>query len=800
MGRQGTGNSVNSPWSAASPPNVLVRPMPPCGYRQWPFEDSVQVHIRRSTGSVACPGDKKMKLSMLTDAQVKYAHRVQLKIRTPKPLLEIIKELGYLTDEQIQRALQDHAISLRIGDFLVEMGLITEHDLTLALDLQKQESPRRKLGEVLVANNLIEERKLIHVLSLQLGFPFIEPDALNVDAKLFWRGSVDVFKKHNFVPIGLEDEKILVAFADPMDKRDVDAATTILQMPVIPAIATKPSIKAAIEHFQPKTETADYVSSETGESVVDMVNAIIVDAIKAVDVSDIHIDPMADRLRVRFRLDGVLVKHRDLPKSIAQALSTRIKVLCKADIAERRRHQGGRILFDYDDHHIDIRVSFYATVKGEKIVFRLLNRKAELLDIDQIGMSRRVMHRFREDALDRPSGVIMVTGPTGSGKTTTVYSCINHLNTTEASIITAEDPVEYVIDGIGQCSIDPKINLTFEDSLRHMVRQAPDIIVIGEIRDTYSAEVAVQAALTGHKVLTTFHTEDSIGKTVRNSNRIMNQSQSFLQMIKAYLSNKKASLPVFDTTGLKIKQEASKPESETDKIENLITCDPSLTSQVLRVANSAFYKGLQKAATVRTAIVRLGSRETANIAILVSQKKQFQSKTPFINDQMHLLWRHSVGCAISAQWIARRCGLNNKAQEAFTSGLLHDMGKLVILTVTDAIIRAGELKQMPTDVLLNEVMAQFHTVYGFAWLRAWNLPDIYCQIARDHHKSEVEEETDLMMMVRLANRATNSLGIGMRGVEPCVLAATAEADYFGLSEVDLAELEIKLEDAEVFSQ
>jgi len=160
-------------------------------------------------------------------------------------------------------------------------------------------------------------------------------------------------------------------------------------------------------------------------------------------------------------------------------------------------------------------VSFYVTVNGEKIVFRLLNRQNELLQVEDIGMSSRLLHHFRENALELPSGVILITGPTGSGKTTTVYGCINHLNSVETSIITAEEPVEYEIEGVAQCSIDPKINLTFEETLRHVVRQDPDVIVIGEIRDKYSADVAVQAALTGHKVLTTFHTEDSIGGLLR---------------------------------------------------------------------------------------------------------------------------------------------------------------------------------------------------------------------------------------------------------------------------------------------
>jgi type IV pilus assembly protein PilB len=224
---------------------------------------------------------------------------------------------------------------------------------------------------------------------------------------------------------------------------------------------------------------------------------------------------MRDRLRIRFRLDGVLIHHRDFPARLIPAITSRFKILCAANIAEKRRHQGGRIVFTHEGRETDIRVSFYVTIHGEKIVLRLLNRQNELLSIEDLGMQPRMLDRFRQDALDTPSGVLIVTGPTGSGKTTTVYSCINYLNKPETSIITAEEPVEYIIEGIAQCSINPNINLTFEETLGHIVRQDPDIVVIGEIRDTYSAEVAVQAPLTGHKVLTTFHTEDSIGGLIR---------------------------------------------------------------------------------------------------------------------------------------------------------------------------------------------------------------------------------------------------------------------------------------------
>lgn len=454
-------------------------------------------------------------LGVLTQTQVQYASRVQSKLQTEKPLLEILKELNYLTDGQLQRALRENPLSINLGDFLVELCLITNRDLDLVLQLQKKEKPMRKLGELLVAHNLIEERKLIAELSLLLGFPFVEPDVTKIEPDLLRRGSITLYRTHSFFPVRLETGKVVVAFADPMDPRDIDAAAEAMGMPVVPAITTQLSINAAIAHLENDKKADTPIAAETGESVVTLLNTIIMNAIEAVDVSDIHIDPMIDRLRVRFRADGVLALHKDFPMSIFQALSNRLQVWCRGVIKGGRCHPGGRIRFDHGGHQRDIRVSFYPTVRGEKIVMRLLKPQKKLWNLDEIGMSRRVVHRFKEGALDRPGGAILVTGPAGSGKTTTLYSCIDHLNTMAVSIITAEDPVDHIIDGISQCAINKKANLSVEDAIEQMARQDPDVIVIGEIRGAFSARAAVQAALTGRKVLTTFHAEDSIGGLLR---------------------------------------------------------------------------------------------------------------------------------------------------------------------------------------------------------------------------------------------------------------------------------------------
>jgi type IV pilus assembly protein PilB len=332
---------------------------------------------------------------------------------------------------------------------------------------------------------------------------------------LFGKVPIKTIIEYRFVPIKTIDNAVLVAFADPLDKKSIEIANKFFGGKVSPAIAEKKSLSDTIKLLT--SLAAGRTVNVDGKTVTGIVNALIIAAIKE-DCSDVHIEPQSDRLQVRFREDGVLNHYKDFPVDIIPNLTSRIKIMCGADIAEKRRHQGGRILFDYDEGQVDIRVSFYVTIHGEKIVFRLLKQKKELLDLYTIGMAPNMMTRFLEDAVYQPSGVLLVTGPTGSGKTSTVYSCVNHIKNPQISIITAEEPVEYVIDGIAQCSIDPSINMTFKETLRHIVRQDPDVILIGEIRDHASAEMAMQSALTGHKVLSTFHTEDSIGGLIRLMN------------------------------------------------------------------------------------------------------------------------------------------------------------------------------------------------------------------------------------------------------------------------------------------
>jgi type IV pilus assembly protein PilB len=457
-----------------------------------------------------------LKDGIIDERQLSYATRVRSKLATPRTMMDTLLDLGYVTQEQLQKTLRSNQMNIRLGDLLLELGYLREADLQQALGIQKELQGKRRLGEILVERGFIEERRLLETIAYQLGYPLIELNFVTLDRSLLAAIPLNVCREHKFVPVRREGDTIVLAISDPLDQKAQDVARSILGQSLKIAIAPRESI---LENLAALERTSSQLSISDESTIIGMINALFEEAIEEC-ASDIHIEPLKDRLRIRLRCDGVMQQHKDLPKEIAPQLTSRIKVMAQADIAERRRHQDGRILFASAKHgiNLDMRVSFFVTIYGEKIVLRLLNNKGTLLDIREIGIAPRMLEHFIYEALEVPTGVMIITGPTGSGKTSTMYSCVNYLNNINTSIITAEDPVEYIIDGITQCSINPKIGVTFEETLRHIVRQDPDVIVLGEIRDQFSAETAIQAALTGHKVLTTFHTEDSIGGLIRLMN------------------------------------------------------------------------------------------------------------------------------------------------------------------------------------------------------------------------------------------------------------------------------------------
>lgn len=455
---------------------------------------------------------------LVTNDQVEHAIKVRSRLDTPRRLLEVIQDLGYVSQEQVKSCLLNNRTNIRIGSLLVELGYISEKQLALALTKQKQDGKRRRLGEVLVSNNYISHYDLTQVLSLHLGFPYVEPDLSAVDPALLERAKASLFIEHQFIPLHRENNQVTVAMVDPMDQKAVDAAKRLYGSNIVLAITMDRFIFEVLDVLALGKPDARRVETSP-DHAVPLVDHLIEQAVLK-EASDIHIEPMKNKVRIRFRKDGSLVHFKDIPKELEPALINRIKVMAGANITERRRHQDGRMYIEPLKYGrgIDIRVSFYISFFGEKVVMRILTKKTELLKVSDLGMSPKILDRFRDEVLDVPTGVVIITGPTGAGKTTSLYAAINYSNRSDTSIITAEDPVEYVIEGVTQCSINPKLGVTYEDTLRHILRQDPDIIVLGEIRDKFSAESAIQAALTGHKVLTTFHTEDTIGGLLRLMN------------------------------------------------------------------------------------------------------------------------------------------------------------------------------------------------------------------------------------------------------------------------------------------
>ena len=275
----------------------------------------------------------------------------------------------------------------------------------------------------------------------------------------------------------------------------------------------------------------------------------------------------------------------------------------------------------------------------------------------------------------------------------------------------------------------------------------------------------------------------------------MNKEESLIEIANEFITSDKTVLRPFDRNTLRIQQEIGKEEPDTRLIEKLIASDPALTSQVLRLANSAFYKGLTKISTIHNAMIRIGITEIANIVSLVTHQKNFSSKDAVVREILGKLWAHSVGCAIGSQWLATRRGLRDLCHEAFIAGLLHDVGKLFLITTIDTIRASGRIASRPSPELISELMDSMHVKFGYALLETWNLPDAYCEVALRHHDEECEGNNTLLMLVRLGNCACRKMGIGLHDDPSLLLAATPEAHFLSLSELALAELEIKLEDA-----
>ena len=411
----------------------------------------------------------------------------------------------------------------RLGDLLVEAGLITEDQLQVAL---KEKSQSQKLGDVLLQKGYITEQQLIEVLEFQLGIPHVSLYRYPFDSNIFSLITEDTAKRNLMIPLKKEGEKLYVAMADPMDFYAIDDLRLATGFQIEPAIATKDDILRAIaKHYTDEDGLEELMvdlnrnmndEQETVDQdspVVRLVNQLLSNAVTH-KASDIHIDPQEKKLVVRYRVDGVLRLEKVLPKNMQNVLIARIKIMAKLDITEHRIPQDGRIKVNLGHHPVDLRVSTLPTIFGEKIVLRILDLGNKLNDLKQLGFNKLNLQRF-ESMISRPNGIVLITGPTGSGKSSTLYAALNQLNTEEVNIITIEDPVEFQLEGVNQIQVNSNVGMTFATGLRSILRQDPNVIMVGEIRDKDTVEVAIRASLTGHLVLSTIHTNDSLGTITR---------------------------------------------------------------------------------------------------------------------------------------------------------------------------------------------------------------------------------------------------------------------------------------------
>lgn len=420
---------------------------------------------------------------------------------------------------------------LKLGELLLYSGKITESQLKDALDIQKKSG--KKIGEVLVAERIITEDDIIEVLEFQLGIPHVDLDKYQIDSKVATLIPENIVRRYELIAIDKRDNLLIVAMVDPLNIFALDDVKLFVKLDIQPVISTREKLLKAIDRFY-SGETTKKVLEEFEESflpvnmdeiedsellevttapIVKLLNSIIEQAVRE-RASDIHIEPYADDIRVRFRIDGDLREIMTLAKTSLSGIITRIKIIGKMNIAEKRIPQDGRVETKISGREIDMRISTLPTVYGEKIVIRLLDRSSFVFTKEGLGFSSGDLEVF-DKILNQPYGMILVTGPTGSGKTTTLYAVLQELNQIEKNIITIEDPVEYKLNGINQVQVNTKAGLTFASGLRSVLRQDPDIVMVGEIRDSETAEIAVRAAITGHLVLSTLHTNDSPSTVAR---------------------------------------------------------------------------------------------------------------------------------------------------------------------------------------------------------------------------------------------------------------------------------------------
>jgi general secretion pathway protein E len=408
-----------------------------------------------------------------------------------------------------------------IGEILVRRGALEPDRLEGALETAAERAI--DLRDFLVATHAVEDDKVVRALADEVGMEFVEKIATElIPEELIDAVPINFARQNRVLPLTQSDDSVRVAVANPLDPFPIDDLRILLAKTIIPVAASEETIDDAINRvYERKDETA-LADAKEGEEVeelrdlIDMtdeapvirwVNNLFYTAVKE-RASDIHIEPTDEKVIVRYRVDGRLIPRKEANRGFLSSIVSRVKIEAGLNIAEKRLPQDGRITKKIAGKVVDVRVSTIPTAKGERVVMRLLDKEQVLLSLIDLGFARQELDQL-EQLIRRPNGIILVTGPTGSGKTTTLYGCLNTINTPEKNILTAEDPVEYELRGIGQMQVQPKIGLTFASGLRSFLRQDPDVIMVGEIRDHETAEIAIHASLTGHLVLSTLHTNDA---------------------------------------------------------------------------------------------------------------------------------------------------------------------------------------------------------------------------------------------------------------------------------------------------
>ncbi len=412
---------------------------------------------------------------------------------------------------------------MRLGEILIDRRLIVQEDLDRALEIQKERG--EKIGKVLVDLGFVAHRDVLAALSDQLSIPLVTIQEAPASSPETEGLSPRFLRSSRCLPLALYDHSLRLAMADPLDFETISAVKACTGLRVEPVLAAEQEILDAIDRYYGETASrsdgdADAESGFASEDlehlrdmaseapVIRLVNGVIAQAVEK-RASDIHIEPFEKEFRIRFRVDGVLYSQDPPPREMKAAIISRVKLMAKLNIAERRLPQDGRIKIKTIGREVDLRVSTLPTLYGESVVMRLLDRSAgDFYDLYRLGFDEHMLQRM-EHFTALPHGIFLVTGPTGSGKSTTLYSALKRINQTDKKIITIEDPVEYQMDGINQIHVNPQIGLTFASGLRHIVRQDPDVIMVGEIRDQETAAIAIRAALTGHFVYSTLHTNDA---------------------------------------------------------------------------------------------------------------------------------------------------------------------------------------------------------------------------------------------------------------------------------------------------